>query len=299
MKTNILITGAAGNTGAALVEKLAQLRLPFRALIHAGPEQLFAKERLFKRGASDVVAGDYYNRASLELALDGIERVYLVSPPSLDQVMVQASFVDIAATLGVKHIIKLSALGAAPDSPVKLLRAHAQIEAHIRKSGIAYTFLRPHFFLENLLSNAATVKDGGVIYSPLKAARINPVSVQDIAAVGAAILSTRGGRGKAYTLTGPESATYADIAAALGAVINREVSHEQVTFEAARQGMVQSGMPDWLADDLILLMKTWEAGKGDLVTRDIEKIVGRKPLSVAEFFEIHREAFIGTAGKAA
>jgi uncharacterized protein YbjT (DUF2867 family) len=299
MKTNILITGAAGKTGAPLVEKLAQLRVPVRALIHAGPEQQIAKERLFRKGAADVVAGDFKDAASLEPALDGIERVYLVSPPSLDQVKVQTSFVDIAVRKGAKHIVKLSALGAASDSPVGLLRAHAEIEAHIRKSGIDYTFLRPHFFMENLLANAATTRNDGAIYSPLSAARISPVSVQDIAAVGAAILSTDGGRGKTYTLTGPESVTYADIAAALGGVINRAVRYQQVPFEAARQGMVQSGMPDRLVDDLIVMMKTWEEGKGNIVSHDIEKILGRKPLSVAEFFEIHREAFIGAAGKAA
>jgi len=195
--------------------------------------------------------------------------------------------------------VKLSALGTSLDSSVGLLRAHAQIEEYISKSGIVYTFLRPHFFMENLLMNVDTIQKEGAIYSPLGGARISAISVEDIGAVIAKILTTGGHAGKVYTLTGPAAVSYAEIAATLEKVIGKPVRYVQVPFEAARQGMVNSGMPAWFAEDLIRLMKTWVEGRGSMVTPDVENITGRKPLALQEFFENHREDFIVAAGKAA
>ena len=110
--------------------------------------------------------------------------------------------------VGVKHIVKLSVLGTAPDSPVSLLRWHAEIEEHIRKSGINYTFLHPHFFMENLLANAESVKKDGALYSPLGETKVSPVSIRDVVAVAATILREGGHVGKTYTLTGPEALSY-------------------------------------------------------------------------------------------
>jgi uncharacterized protein YbjT (DUF2867 family) len=294
MKTNILITGATGNTGMPVVSRLAQMNVPFRAMVHTP-----AKINLVKKGMAEVVVGDFHDAESRERALEGIDRVYLLSPPSPDQFEVQSAFVDSAKRKGVKHIVKLSALGTALDSPVGLMRTHAQIEEHIRKSGIAYTFLRPHFFMENLLMNVATVRKDGAIYSPLGEARISAISVQDIGAVVASILTTEGHEGNVYTLTGPAAVTYAEIAATLEEVLGRPVHYVQVPYEAAQQSMVSSGMPEWFADDLIRLMKTWAEGKGGLVTPDVAKIIGRKPVALREFFESHRYLFNEQAGKAA
>lgn len=295
MKTSILITGATGNTGMQVVNWLARMNIPFRALVHSAE-----KAQVVKKGLAQVAIGDFTDPDSLTLALEGIERVYLLSPPSPDQVAIQSGFVDRAQWLGeVKHIVKLSALGTALDSPVGLLRGHAEIEEHIKRSGIAYTFLRPHFFMENLLMNAATVQQDGAIYSPLGEARISAISVQDIGAVAATILTTAGHAGKIYTLTGPAAISYTEIADTLGKVVNRPVRYMPVSFETARQGMVRSGMPEWIADDLIRLMRTWTEGKGSIVSLDVERILGWKPLSIREFFAGHKEVFLKEEGRAA
>jgi uncharacterized protein YbjT (DUF2867 family) len=294
MKNMILITGATGKTGLPLAQQLADRKVPFRALAHS-----VLKEHLVRRWTSDIVTGDYQDRDVMNEAFDGIERVYLVSPPSLDQEKIQTSLVDIAKKKGVKHIVKLSALGAAKDSPVGLLRAHAAIEDHIRKSGMAWTFLQPHFFMESLLGNADSVIRDHALYSPLGEARISPISVHDIAAVAAEVLIGEGHDNRTYQLTGPESLSYAELASILGSVINRKVDHVPVPFEAAQQAMIMSNMPDWLAKDLLRLMKTWGEGKGDRVTRDVEKIIGRTQISVREFFECHKQLFIGKPAKAA
>jgi len=286
MKTTILIGGATGNTGLPLVKQLTASGVPVRAMIHT------TEKRAKVEGSTvEAVVADFKNRASLEKALQGIESAYLVSPPSLDQVRDQTMFVEAAKAMGVKHIVKLSALGTAPDSPVGLLRWHAEVEDHIRRSGLKYTFLHPHFFMENLLANAGSVKKDGAIFSPLGEASISPISVEDVAAVAAKVLTEGVHTGKTYTLTGPETVTMADIAWILGGVIGKPVRYEQVPFDAARKGMIQAGYPDWLAADLIGLMQTWTEGRGSLVSVYVERLTGHRPISIKEFLPGIRACF--------
>jgi uncharacterized protein YbjT (DUF2867 family) len=291
MKPSILIAGATGRTGLSLVQKLWQEGVPVRAMVHS-PEKKGVVER-YKNVAA--VVADLSDRPSLERALEGIEKAYLVSPAAQDQVALQTNFVNIAKLSGVKHIVKLSAFGTAPDSAVNLQRWHAEIEEHIRKSGLGYTFLHPHYFMENFLGSVETVRKDGALYSPLGETRFSPISVEDIAAAAAKILTDERHPWKTYVLTGPEAVTFADIARILGDVTGRRIRYVPVSYDAAKQGMVQAGMPEWLADDLIRLMKSWEEGRGGIVSGEGERLTGRKPSSVREFFRKHRSLFLAAA----
>ena len=290
MKSSILVSGATGNTGLPLVKQLSAIGTPIRAMVHS-----LEKKAVVEGVNVEVVNGDFEDRTSLERALEGIEHAYLVSPPSLDQVKHQVAYVDAAKKMGVKHIVKLSALGSAPDSPVSLLRWHAEVEEHIRKSGITYTFLHPHFFMENLLASADSVNKDGKIYSPLGDASISIVSVLDIAAVAVKTLTEGTHGGRTYTITGPSAVTYAEIARTVGEVRGKPVAYVQVPFEATKQGMVQAGYTLWLAEDLTMLMRTWAEGRGNMVSRYVEKLTGHKPLSIREFFEKHKSLFLAAA----
>ena len=95
------------------------------------------------------------------------------------------------------------------------------------------------------------------------------------------------------------TALYDMLASVLGQVIGRPVLYVPVAFEATKQGMIQAGMPDWFAEDILRLMKTWTEGKGSRVTHDVEMVTERKPISLREFFECHKDEFIGKGGKAA
>jgi uncharacterized protein YbjT (DUF2867 family) len=289
-----LITGATGKTGLSVAQELADRKVPFRALIHS-----ILKEHLIRKWTSDIVAGDHQDRDVLDEALNGIEKLYLVSPAAPDMEKVQRGLVDIAGKKGVRHIVKLSALGASPSSPVGLLRAHAAIEDHIKRSGMTWTFLQPHFFMENLLGNVESVRREGQIYSPLGDAAISPIAGADIAAVAAEVLAGKGHGNRTYRLTGPEALNYDGISRVLAGVTGKKVEYIPVTFQAARQAMVMSGMDEVMADDLVQLMKIWAEGDGSPVTRDVERIIGRPPVSVREFFECYKHLFTGKAGKAA
>ncbi len=291
MKPVILVTGASGKTGFPIVSELASAGVPVRALVHTK-----AKKKMFENMKEvELMEGDYSDTRSLEGALSGIHKAYLVSPPSPDMVKLQSNFVNMARLTGLKHVIKLSALGTGENSPVGLLRDHAEIEDYIRKTGIAYTFLHPHFFMENLLVNSESVTKNGVLYSPLGDARIAPIALQDIASVAARILIDGGHLGTTYVLSGPESLTFSEIAAIWSKVIGKTIRYSTVSFDATRQEMAQSGMPTWMAENMIRLMKTWAEGKGDIVSHYVERIIGRKPISIQEFLVAHKSQFLNVA----
>jgi len=113
--------------------------------------------------------------------------------------------------------------------------------------------------------------------------------------VAARILIDGGHRGITYVLTGPESVTFSEIAAIWSKIIGKTIKYSSVSFDAARQGMVQSGMSTWLAQDMVRLMKTWAEGKGDIVSHYVERIIGRKPLSIQEFLMAHKSQFLSAA----
>lgn len=290
MTAEILITGATGNTGLLLVKHLAAAGVPVRALIHSP-----AKKSLVEHKNVETIVGDFAIAGLIERALEGISRAYLVSPASPDQVKYQINFVNSAKIMGVKHLVKLSAFGTAPDSPVGLLRWHAEIEEHIRKSGINYTFLHPHIFMENLLVHTESVVKDGAIYSPLGETKTSMISVQDIAAAAAAILVDGGHVGKTYTLTGPEALNFTEIAGVLGGVIGKPVKYVQIPYETAKAGMIKAGMPAWFAEDMARLMQSWGNGKGSIVSSYVEKLTGKRPIFLQEFFLKHRNRFLAAA----
>ncbi len=284
MKPVILVTGASGKTGFPIVSELVSAGVPVRALVHTKAKKMMFEEM----SEAELVEGDYNDTRSLERALEGIHTAYLASPATPDQVRLETNFVNIARLTRLKYVVKLSALGTGPDSPVELLRGHAEVEDYIRKTGIAHTFLHPHFFMENLLGSADSVARNGAIYSPLGEARFSPIAVQDIASVVAKILIDGGHRGTTYVLTGPESLTFSDIADKWSKVVGKTVRYVPASFEEARLGMVRSGMSSWLANEMIKLMKTWAEGKGDIVSQYVERITGRKPISTQEFLMAHK-----------
>jgi uncharacterized protein YbjT (DUF2867 family) len=143
----ILITGASGNVGTELTKILAARGVPFRAMVRS-PE---AAQKIDAPAGAEIVVGDFNDSAAISRALVGIERSFLLTNSSEQAEAQQSTFVAVARREGVRHIVKLSQLGADPGSPVRFLRYHAAVENAIRASGMAYTFLRPNLFMQGLL----------------------------------------------------------------------------------------------------------------------------------------------------
>ncbi|HEV8044189.1 MAG TPA: SDR family oxidoreductase [Rubrobacter sp.] len=286
----ILVTGSTGTNGGALVEELVALGAPVRAMVHT-PQKAGSVER---EGVEAVVA-DFDAPETLDAALEGADRAFLVTPPDPRQVEWERNFVDAANRAGVRHVVKLSVLGADEGAPVRFGRVHAESERHLEESGLAYTILRPGGFMQNSLAYAGSIASEGRFYAPLAEAKMAWIDVRDIAAVAARTLTEDGHEGKTYELTGPRAISNREIAEKLSAATGKPVEHVEVSLEDAREGMVGAGLPEWLADGLVELNReVYEPGYAADVTGGVAEVTGREPRGFEEFARDHAGAFAGT-----
>ena len=286
-KADILVIGATGTIGRHLLEELRKRNAPFRALVRSTE-----KARLLEEKGYSVAMGDLRDDESLKRAMQGIEKVFLVTELSDQQVELQRNAINAAKESGVKHIVKVSTLGTNADSPLQFARMHATTETEIRQSGISWTFLHSHVLMQNWLAFVNQVRTFGVLYSFTKEGKYAPIDARDIAEVSARILTEAGHEGKTYILTGPEAVSMKDVANAFELALDKDIKLIAVAPESSYEAFLHAGMPDWLARDFSMLNMTYAESKGNLVSTDVESITGRKPTSVKQFAQDHARVFL-------
>lgn len=280
----VLVTGATGNTGLAVLQALAERGVPVRAMVRRKPDSGNIPAGV------QVAVGDFDDPASLAAALDGAGRAYLVTPSSERAQEQQLRFADLAVQAGTRHLVVLSQLGARADSPVRFLRYHGAVEDHVRGLGIGYTFLRPNLFFQGLLAFASLISARRQFYAPIGDARVSAIDVRDIAAVAAAVLTGDGHEGATYTLTGPAAITHSDIAAALSAATGREITFADTTpdaFAASLRGI----LPDWQVEGLLEDYAHYRRGEAAAVTTAVSDVTGRPAVGIGQFARDYADAF--------
>lgn len=289
----ILVTGATGKVGSAVVEQLAAKGKAVRVLARS-PE----KARALLPAGVEVARGDLKDASSLDAAFAGVDRLFLLAATDRQQVEMERNAIDAAGRAGVKHVVKLSVLGAHEQSPVVLARWHREVEKVLAASGIPFTLLQPTFFMQNFLGSAGSIEAQGAIYAPVHG-RTSFVDARDIAAVAVAALTEEGHAGKTYVITGPEAITYDQAAEKISTAIGRPVSYVEVPAEAARSAMLESGIPDWYADDLIALFGIINAGWTEEVTDSVRSVAKKEPITFDQFARDHARVFAGSGAPAA
>jgi uncharacterized protein YbjT (DUF2867 family) len=280
----ILVTGATGNTGSALLPLLAAHGVAVKAMIRDGGTPLAV------RSATPVVA-DFDDPASLQTALQGVTRAYLVTPSSSDAQVQQVRFAELAARAGVRQVVLLSQFAADEGSPVRFLRYHAAVERRVRELGLGYTILRPNLFMQGLLTFRGSIAAEGAFFAPIGDARVSLVDVRDIAAVASAALTEPGHLGQTYTLTGPAALTHADIAAALARALDRPVAFHDVPPDAFAAALAGSGMPRWQVDGLLEDYAHYRRSEAALVTSAIQDVTGRAARDIDTFARDYAPSF--------
>jgi uncharacterized protein YbjT (DUF2867 family) len=285
----ILITGATGQVGGALVRSLAG-RPGVRALVR--DERAAAA-----LGGVEVVIGSFDDERALTTAMDGVEFLFLAGRDDPQQVALHGDVLDVARAAGVRHVVKLSALGARPDSPVALMRWHHDVEERLRESEFAWTLLRPHLYMQNLLRFAGAVAEHGRIAAPMGARRYPLVDARDVGAAAAAVLRDPDRHaGRAYALTGPAALSYDEVAARLSAVVGHPVGYDAQPPEAFYAGLVAAGVPEWRADDLAAIARAYD-DSDNVASGDAAALLGRPPTAIDAFFAEHRSTYVAGASR--
>lgn len=280
--TTILVTGATGTIGSQVVSALkGRDGVTVRAAVRNA-----AKAEALKGGNVTPVDFEYTKPELLQKAVAGVEKLFLVTPFTQDQVDLGARLVDAAKAAGVKHIVKLSAMGADYEGGIQLGRWHRTLERYIQGSGLTYTFLRPNNFMENFINFYPPGKDGN-IYLPWGQGACSFIAGSDIAAVAATALTSSGHENKGYNLTGPEAFTIGQAAATLGEVSGKKANYVDVPEAAAHKAMLDMGMPAWMVDAMMELHGIDKAGYASEVTDAVRKITGREPVTFAQFARQH------------
>jgi uncharacterized protein YbjT (DUF2867 family) len=283
----LLVTGATGTTGMEVLRALKARGAEARALVRDETKAHHLRDLGFT-----PVTGDLGDPRTLGPALEGVERAYLVAPASPMQSELEQAFLETARTAGVKHVVKLSVIGASEEAPGRFARSHGKVERALKESGMAWTLLRAAGFMQNTLGWGERVQDG-TFYTPVPDAAFSIVDARDVAEVAALALTDEGHEGKAYGLSGPEAISYRDQATRLFAAAGREVEVAEVPVEAVKRELVRAGVPPWNAEGLCELFEVYAAGGATMVTSGVQDALGRPPRDLDTFAKDHVEAFKG------
>ena len=159
MAGKILVIGATGNVGSGLIPELIAKGADVRALVRDE-----SKAQGLRDQGVEVVIGDLDKPETLDAAFSGVDKVFLVTAPNPNQVTQASNAIAAAKRAGSPYVVRLSAgaIDTTLDAPARVTRQHAEIDAELKASGLAYTILQPHFFMQNTMMAAGTVASDGV-----------------------------------------------------------------------------------------------------------------------------------------
>ncbi|MGA7221890.1 MAG: SDR family oxidoreductase [Candidatus Acidiferrales bacterium] len=273
----ILVTGASGTAGKAVLAEVARSGAKHRAMYRSKTDAAKAPT------GTETVIADFADNASLAAALRGIDSVYLVCSPVRELVELEGNAIDACVAAGVRRVVLNSALGAA-DYPKSFPSWHRKVEDKLNSTKMARCIIRPNSFSQNVLTyNAPSIRQQGAFYGSLGNARISYVDVRDIATVLAKALQGGEHDGKIYELNGPEALTNADIAEKISRHAGVPVRYVDIPEDAQRTAMLDQGMPEWQVTALLDLQRYYTSGQGGTVDTVLEKLLGRAPIKKDEF----------------
>lgn len=278
MSITILVTGSTGTIGTQVIKQLtAHPGVKVRAAVRST-----AKADAVRELGAEPVEFEWSRPETFATALQGVDKLFLLTPFTPDQVELAQRLIDAAKAAGIKHIVKLSAFGCDNEPGIQLGRWHRAIEQAIEAAGIPYTFLRPNNFMENFIGYYPPAPDGN-IYLPFGQGAVSWIDGRDIAAVAVAALLGHGHEGKVYTLTGGEALTVDQVAAQITEATGRTVRFVDVPEEAARSAMLGMQLPEWMVSAMMELHGIDKAGYAAAVTPTVQELTGSAPRSFRDF----------------
>jgi (4-alkanoyl-5-oxo-2,5-dihydrofuran-3-yl)methyl phosphate reductase len=235
--------------------------------------------------------GDAGRPDTVDAALEGVDRMYLLLPmvPTLREW--DAELVAAAQRTGVRHIVKQSNMGAQSQPATTMQRWHRAGEQLIENSGMAWTFVRPTGFMTNTLGWAHMIKTQQAVYTPGGDGKLAVVDPRDIAAVAVASLTQPGHEGNAYDITGPEALSAAEQVKTISDEIGTPITHVDIPESAARESMIATGMLAEIVDALLEFMSDVRAGHSATVGDAVQTVTGQPARTFRAWVHDHATAF--------
>lgn len=285
MQPEILVMGTLGNVGNEVMNYLLEQGVSVRAA------DLFP-DKITERFGNNVesVLFDFKKPGTFSSTFLGIKRMFLMRPPQFSNIqrdMVPA--LEAAKAAGVHHFVFLSLIGIEQNKVVP----HYKVEQWLQASGLDYTFLRCSFFMQNLnTTHRAEVRNRSEIYLPVGVAKTSFLDVRDIGAVAALALSQPGHEKKAYDLTGSEALDYYQVANLFTEVLGRKITYKNASVAGFFLRQLQSK-----SNLMFALVTTWlysntKSGMADVITGEVERLLGHKPFLMRQYIEDYKANWI-------
>ncbi len=273
------VTGSTGGFGSSAIKHLLNSKIPADSIVAVARNE--AKASTLKDQSVDVRIADYENSESLTKALEGVQKVLLVSSSEVGKRFNQhKNVIDAAKASGVKQIIYTSITRADTSANI-LAPEHKQTEAYLNSSGIEFVILRNNWYTENYLPDVQYGGQSGVIATATGEGRVASAGRNEYAEAAAAVLTGDGHSGKTYELAGPLW-NFHELALAASAVLGKPVSHRLITVEERKANLVAAGMDEGTAGFYAALDQSIAEGTLDIESQDMANLLGRKPASLEE-----------------
>ncbi len=276
MSNKILVTGATGTIGKAVVKTLKAEKASFVAAVR---NKVTASEKL--GDDVELVTFDFEDATTYEAAIEGVDKVFLLGPPlvtTLDTLL--TPFIDFLKKKEINRVVYVGSFGM---EKLADLPFHVILTEKLKRDGFAYTILKPSFFAQNFKNYEwENITQRGITYAPAGIGKVAFVDVNDIALVAVKTLTEDGHVGKEYVITGPETLSYADAALILTEATNKQIVYPNPTPEEYTVALRGAGAPDFIAPYMISVYSLIKNNHVNVVSDVVEKMTGKLPTSLKE-----------------
>jgi uncharacterized protein YbjT (DUF2867 family) len=232
---------------------------------------------------------DFKNVESLIRGFDGVDVLFSVQPMTEDFVPQAKNVIHAAQRAGIRHIVRISVLGADGDdrnrAEYRIAKRHQEAQKLIEDSGVEFTFIQPNSFMQNFLPLAGQLQAEGRFAFPLGHGHVSYVDIRDVASLAVAALTGNGHEGKSYMVTGPEPLSGVSIAEAFSRLLSKKIRYDDIPEE------VRAEVPDWFRKDLAELYRINKSGKHAFLSPVDPILIGRMPFTFERFLSDYSTAF--------
>jgi NAD(P)H dehydrogenase (quinone) len=291
MSAKVLISGATGDTGRAAVRESLTLGLDVRAMAHGSD----SRSETLKILGAELVTGDLLEVDTVRAAMKGVGAAYFVWPVKEGLIQAAVNFVQAAKEAGVATVINLSQRSADRHSKSWSCRDSFIAEQVFDRSGLQIIHLRPTYFLEWLLYPwQLPFLRQGVLRLPAGKGRHSPIAADDQGRAVAALLRNPTDHvGRTIPLSGPVEMDHEEMAAELTKALGRKITFVDLPIDEYCASIADMGVPPYVVQHLRGAMAHYQNGHMSGSDDNIERLTGRRPMTVAEFALLHSDVLNG------